>query len=230
MALIPLASQTEARTAISEARQNQHVQQEDDEATVESESLHDDAGSSLGREEASLNSPTTPPPETEKKDSVEQQHKKTTSVVEDVIGRRGAYGRFAEKWFSRAGWSADKRRTLGMSSQEDVSTKGVVEDSDGSAKNHPETGKAPPLEVIPTEDGETGNYPADDMSMPLLPKMLRTTRLLFSSNSFFYSHDYDLSHSLSKQPNPGSAAPLFKQFDPLVSHHPRLQRDKVRLI
>ena len=32
------------------------------------------------------------------------QHKRTSSVAEDVMAKRGSYGRFAQKWFSRKGW------------------------------------------------------------------------------------------------------------------------------
>jgi hypothetical protein len=39
--------------------------------------------------------------------------------------------------------------------------------------------------------------------------------MYFSSGNFFYSYDYDLSHSIGIL-RPNSSLPLFKQFDPLV--------------
>ncbi|KAF2231444.1 SacI domain-containing protein [Viridothelium virens] len=228
VALIPLASQSEANTAISQARGklNHYIEEGNEDATAENESLLDDVSSLGGPDEASLGSPVTPPSELEGKDSGEKGHKKTTSVVEDVIGKRGAYGRFAERWFSRAGWSADKRRTLGMSSQEDVSKTVATEASVRPAEDSEEATKVPPLDAVAVKDRgirsttEVG-HPLDDMSMALLPKVLHTTRLLLGSKSFFYSHEHDLSHSLSQQPSPGSTTPLFKQFDPLFfwNHH-----------
>lgn len=50
-----------------------------------------------------------------------------TSVGEDVIGRKGVYGRFAEKWFSKRGWTADRRRAEGMSSEEERKRQDVGE-------------------------------------------------------------------------------------------------------
>ncbi|KAL9094996.1 MAG: hypothetical protein Q9165_002598 [Trypethelium subeluteriae] len=177
VALIPLASQSEANTAISQAREKlrNYIEEGNEDATAENESLPDDTSSLGGPDEASLSSPVTPPSELERKDSSEKGHKKTTSVAEDVIGKRGAYGRFAERWFSRAGWSADKRRTLGMSSEEDVSKTAATEASARPAQDVEEPIKAPPQDAVAVKDGsiqspaEVG-HPSDDMSMALLPK------------------------------------------------------------
>ena len=233
VALIPLASQSEANAAISEARKklHQYIEEGNIDATAENESLLEDGSSSLGGEEVNSGSPVTPPPEPEKTGNVEKGHKQPTSVVEDVIGKRGAYGRFADKWFSSVGWSADKKRALGMSmsSEEDVSKNTAAGDHDDVARRPAETSEAPSLNTSTIKGGEVPSpkehdKPPDDMSMVLLPKTLRTARLLFSSKSFYYSHEHDLSHSLWKQPNPGSTAPLFKQFDPLVCRYSRSQQ------
>ena len=37
-----------------------------------------------------------------------------TSIAEDVIDKKGVYGRFADKWFSKRGWNVEKRRALGQ--------------------------------------------------------------------------------------------------------------------
>ncbi len=37
----------------------------------------------------------------------------TSNVAQDVLTRKGQYGRFAERWFSRKGWSTEKRRAQG---------------------------------------------------------------------------------------------------------------------
>jgi hypothetical protein len=42
-------------------------------------------------------------------------HNRTSSVAEDVLTRKGGYGRFASKWFSKRGWTVDQRKNLGMS-------------------------------------------------------------------------------------------------------------------
>ncbi len=41
-------------------------------------------------------------------------HKANNSIAEDVISRRGSYGRFAQKWFSRSGWLQDQKRSMGL--------------------------------------------------------------------------------------------------------------------
>ncbi|KAI9690360.1 MAG: hypothetical protein M1822_009322 [Bathelium mastoideum] len=227
VALIPLASQVEANAAISAAREQliQDSQEPIENAIAEDESIPDNASSTLGKEEASPGSPATPARESEEKTAADKGHKKTTSVVEDVISKRGAYGRFAERWFSKAGWSSDKRRTLGMSSQDDVTKSAAVGETSDSTEQHIEainTAAPGELAVEATElPSSMEPSRSSEMSMILLPKLLRTTRLLLSSNSFFYSYEYDLSHSLWRQPSLGSTAPLFKQFDPLFfwNHH-----------
>ncbi|KAI9660528.1 MAG: hypothetical protein M1821_009879 [Bathelium mastoideum] len=138
VALIPLASQVEANAAISAAREQliQDSQEPIENAIAEDESIPDNASSTLGKEEASPGSPATPARESEEKTAADKGHKKTTSVVEDVISKRGAYGRFAERWFSKAGWSSDKRRTLGMSSQDDVTKSAAVGETSDSTEQH----------------------------------------------------------------------------------------------
>ncbi len=53
----------------------------------------------------------------------------------------------------------------------------------------------------------------------LLPKLLRTTRILLASKSFFFSYEYDITRRLGSQGNQsmkGSELPLYKTVDPLV--------------
>ncbi len=52
----------------------------------------------------------------------------------------------------------------------------------------------------------------------LLPKLLRTTRLLLGSRSFFFSYDLDITRRLGNQGSRTSELPLYKSVDPLVSH------------
>lgn len=41
-------------------------------------------------------------------------HSSTNSIAEDVISRRGSYGRFAQRWFSRSGWLQEQKRIMGL--------------------------------------------------------------------------------------------------------------------
>ncbi|KAM4066153.1 sacI-like domain-containing protein [Hirsutella rhossiliensis] len=107
-----------------------------------------------------------------------------SSVAEDVIRRRGSYGRFAQSWFSQSGWTMDQRRTMGMSIAAANSGSAVADDSAATP------GANPPL----TEDVHV-QAPVSS----LLPKLLRTIKFLFgSSRSFYFSYDVDITRSLAQ--------------------------------
>lgn len=122
-----------------------------------------------------------------------------SSVAEDVIRRRGSYGRFAQRWFSRSGWTQDQKRNMGLSNSESLSETPVTPTSESSARK------------LPLE--EESNSPIDGPE--LLPKLLRTVQVLFgSSRSFYFSYDFDLTRSLSRRTaNPTSDASLHTQVD-----------------
>ncbi|KAK1239660.1 hypothetical protein MKX07_001114 [Trichoderma sp. CBMAI-0711] len=105
-----------------------------------------------------------------------------SSVVQDVIWRRGSYGRFAQRWFSRSGWTADQRRTMGMSNSP-TSTPPL-------AQSAPQASAAG-LSSLQEADENPVVRPS-----ALLPKLLRTIQVLFgSSHSFYFSYDLDITRS-----------------------------------
>ncbi|CEI66899.1 hypothetical protein FVEN_g8547 [Fusarium venenatum] len=118
-------------------------------------------------------------------------------VAEDVIRRRGSYGRFAQRWFSRSGWTLDQKRNMGLSNAPKVSEAAstVVESSSDEAQEGPGN-------VAPSEP-------------ELLPKLLRTAHVLFgSSRSFYFSYDFDLTRSLDERFGPqNTETPLHNQVD-----------------
>ncbi|KPM35967.1 hypothetical protein AK830_g10596 [Neonectria ditissima] len=121
-----------------------------------------------------------------------------SSVAEDVIRRRGSYGRFAQRWFSRSGWTLDQKRNMGLSNSPSVPE---------TATPAPEN---PPKKVPLEEDVHiNANEPE------LLPKLLRTVQVLFgSSQSFYFSYDFDITRSLSKRESPpNTEAALYTQVD-----------------
>ncbi|EQL00697.1 SacI domain protein [Ophiocordyceps sinensis CO18] len=102
-----------------------------------------------------------------------------SSVAEDVIRRRGSYGRFAQSWFSQSGWTMDQRRTMGMS----IATANA---DDSAATPGPKT--------TLTDDADVQVSVSS-----LLPKLLRTIKFLFgSSRSFYFSYDVDITRSLAQ--------------------------------
>ncbi|KAF2624903.1 hypothetical protein BU25DRAFT_413079 [Macroventuria anomochaeta] len=223
VALIPLASQSEADKAITSTREHlqRHNKPRGTEDDTDSES-EDDAPSvtdSLVEEAAHA--------QTEVKDPVTGQRgpaDKRSSVAEDVMQKKGVYGRFADKWFSRKGWSAESRRTQGLSSEEDLAAKNVPKnvDSTGPTKETdasksdklPSDENTTPDSVKPEDIPKALEGDKDATTIALLPRVLQTTKMYFSSGNFFYSYDYDLSHSIGNQPT-NASVPLFKQYDPL---------------
>jgi hypothetical protein len=139
------------------------------------------------------------------------EHKRTSSVAEDVMAKKGGYGRFAQKWFSRKGWTVGQRRNLGMSVSESEAEPGQeISGSmsapivDSATKDYP----APTASSVKTKDR--------DVAENLLPKLLRTTQILFgSSRSFFFSYDYDITRSFANRRMSCSELPLHTEVDPL---------------
>ena len=141
--------------------------------------------------------------------------------------RKGVYGRFADKWFSRKGWSADSRRLQGLSSDDDLRSKDAPKNVDSTVPKEEGGDPTSPTEpnnsdrslpdsVQPEDIPKALDGEKDATTVALLPRVLQTTKMYFSSGNFFFSYDHDLSHGVGAQPT-NSNIPLFKQYDPLVS-------------
>ncbi|KAJ4335737.1 hypothetical protein N0V95_008805 [Ascochyta clinopodiicola] len=224
VALIPLASQSEADRAIASTRD--HLRRHNKPRGVEEDDTDSESDDDAPSVTDSLVEEATPT-QTEVKDPVTGQRgpvDKRSSVAEDVMQKKGVYGRFADKWFSRKGWSAESRRTQGLSSQEELAGKGVPENVDSTGPT--EEAKAAKSDRLPSDEETTPDSvkpedipkalegDKDATTIALLPRVLQTTKMYFSSGNFFYSYDYDLSHGVENQPT-NSSVPLFKQYDPL---------------
>lgn len=118
-------------------------------------------------------------------------------VAEDVIRRRGSYGRFAQRWFSRSGWTMDQKRNMGLSNAS------KVPEADSTAIESSSDQTQEGLEKVAPSEPE------------LLPKLLRTAQVLFgSSRSFYFSYDFDLTRSLDERSGPpDTETPLYNQVD-----------------
>jgi hypothetical protein len=124
-----------------------------------------------------------------------------SSVAEDVIHRRGSYGRFAQRWFSRSGWTQDQKRIMGMSNSSASQPDAVVT-------------------TVPTEPersiGESSNenVKVSDQPSNLLPKLLRTMQVLFgSSRSFYFSYDFDITRHFENKASSPRTGELFSQVE-----------------
>lgn len=214
VALTPLSSQREASVSIVQTANalQGHVDGEtsesDSDVDAEEESVaNDDVDDDDAPGELGGGRPVLPT--------------KKSSVAEDVMARRGGYGRFAQKWFSKNGWTADRRRNLGLSSG-DTDTAEPPKSPSLETMKEPASQEDPDTAAVAGDSQQTEVQKADEgarkASASLLPKLLRTTSLLFgSSGSFFFSYDYDITRNVRSRNSDkhGSGRPLCQEVDPL---------------
>ncbi|KAL9639537.1 MAG: hypothetical protein Q9204_001055 [Flavoplaca sp. TL-2023a] len=143
------------------------------------------------------------------------------SVAQDVMGRKGQYGRFAESWFSRKGWTSERRRAQGMSADDARKSDGILDrqrDGRDKLKILAEQDDKNLLEVPaqpPSRASQPGASQESDVTSTLLPKLLRTTKMLFASQNFFFSYDYDITRRVEEQTIQAPNVPLYRSVDPL---------------
>lgn len=218
--MIPLSSRADAQTAISSARHAiKHGKQDTlDDVDTDSEDEGASKTSAIEDEEDDASVASTPFEE-----SKSATLRRTGTVVSDVLQKKGSYGRFANKWFSKDGWKSEGRRKQGMSSSSE---------NLGTEQEQPDEASYVRIDTVhgstTTTTSQIPDAAAKDVSTPtpssldtimtnLTPRILSTTKFYLSSRSFFFSYDLDISRSLSRQESQNTSVPLHKRFDPLVS-------------
>lgn len=160
------------------------------------------------------------------------------SVAEDVFGKKVPFGRFAASWLSRKtlgfpGFGTVDRDTTEVllnnnhnSNNTNKATEGGSEDQVGGSSNEKNkendhtTESSLDEKQEPSLDAGNEGEPSSsssDQTVELLPKLLRYTRLLFSSQNFFFAYDYDLTRQIGTQEPCNGYRPLHTVVDPLVS-------------
>lgn len=198
VALIPLSSRTEAARAIEKAKSGRkplsdssadsgsdtegEVYIEDDDASVVDDDIQDDIN-------VASNVAT--------KGSTKAQGQ--SSIGKDVLAKKGQYGRFAEKWFSKRGWTVDRRRAEGMTAVDDEvpQTGKLREEKEGRPTDYDRPENKPQPDVSPTGsstslngfkdelDGKVEDMEEsmkDSVAHSLTPKLLHTTKLLLATS------------------------------------------------
>lgn len=235
--LVPLSSQSEAKKTIDQAKDSlsksgQHGAPSPDSDISDEDGTHVEAGRYEHDDQALPVRSGSPLKEDPSAARPLDPARSTSSVAEDVIGKKGQYGRFAERWFSKKGWTTEKQRAQGMS----VDGAEKPRTSSGQEMGLNEPHSKIPLAGPKLDGSESSERTSDldkskraeEVDMPanpavnvtnaLLPKLLRTTRMLLGSRSFFFSYELDITRRLSTKDSKGSEIPLHKSVDPLVSH------------
>ncbi|KAG0646298.1 Sac domain-containing phosphoinositide 4-phosphatase 2 [Hyphodiscus hymeniophilus] len=210
VALTPLRSKAEAEAAIAHTKASLRKRQVDghamDESDTEDDGVELSAGVSDDIEDEHVEMPSEDGPQSP------TGHKRTSSVAEDVMARKGGYGRFAQKWFSKTGWTVGQRRNLGMSVSEPETEPEREREGTASIAAVPDlVSEGDPTPSVANVGGATEKDIADS----LLPKLLRTTQILFGSRNFFFSYDYDITRSFANRRTTSSELPLHTEVDPL---------------
>ncbi|KAK3491381.1 SacI homology domain-containing protein [Neurospora crassa] len=206
VALTPCTSQNDAAEAVAKtalALSNREAAHSDDDTASE-----DDAPRDSGSNDEAIDDVLD---HTEGEDSSGETGPSAisrSSIAQDVITRRGSYGRFAKSWFSRSGWTMDQKRNMGLSAEQ-------LERANASkteAKKGSDAAKRVPRKFpLPSDAVED-----DSAAVSLLPKLLRTTQILFgSSRTFYFSYDYDITRSAANPAPPSTPLiPLANHVDP----------------
>ncbi|KAI1495042.1 SacI homology domain-containing protein [Biscogniauxia mediterranea] len=213
VALTPCTSQSEAETAIQHtaiqlrrASAEKIIEESGTDSEVEAPSSSagedaDDPGSHSDGEHLTSKSGTP------------ESAGERSSIAEDVIRRRGSYGRFAQRWFSNKGWMMDQKRNLGLSGAR-------TDESDDAAhitRNNKDNSSSSDRALSNTVIQENASVPpSPSAGESLLPKLLRMSHIWFgTSRSFFFSYDLDITRSVASRPTLSSNVPLYKSVDPL---------------
>jgi hypothetical protein len=133
VALTPLASKAEADLSIAHT-QGSLLKEADGHGMDESDT-DDDEGDLSAAVSDDVDDEDLPRATLDQISSL-GDHKRKSSIAEDVMTRKGGYGRFAQKWFSRKGWTVDQRRNLGMTGSNSTLDTPVVKDSKRSRQCH----------------------------------------------------------------------------------------------
>ena len=183
MAFLPLSSHNEADRAIKAINETQRSAEGSADSDFSDSDVDETATTQTSHERASSVTEDDPAP---------LQSSFSTSIAQDVFAKRGQFGRFASQWLSRQGWATGKNAgspTATISSK--PSTK-FGDDEKGVGKSSGTTDAVPPMT---TDVGP--EKPAATPVTSMLPKILRTSRLILSSRSFFFSYEFDLTTRMS---------------------------------
>jgi SacI homology domain len=223
IAILPVSSRAEAEQAITQTQAELEKVKRPKEDDVAASTSEESGNESF--DERSIEDPSEPQTPTHERLHKAAQSESTTNVVQDVIQRKG-YGQFASQWFSRRGWGVGNKPAGGSSTDLATAAEKKVEKSQPRAAEST-LENDPPLVVLeaPQQDNSEADTASPQRSSneaagQMLPKILRTAKLLFISQSFYFSYDFNITKRFgsSSMDSLNSVSP--EGFEPLVGECP----------
>ena len=229
VSVIPLGSQAEAQLAIN------HVKKSTKKNKDSKEQEEDDLGGDSDSDTLSMDGTLEDHHSVDSSKEIPEPRRGRPSVdlgefgvAQNVIEKKGAYGRFTDKWFSKRGWTTGSRRNLGHDTSVELKDNSPLDDIPENTGN--EKLKDDQLSSTQTNEDQTAsdNVPKDaaaDLSSleqerlttSLTPKLVQTTKLLLGSRIFYYSYEQDLTNGDFGQRKVPLDIALYKQASPEVS-------------
>ncbi len=214
--LIPLTSQDEAQKSIAAVRKSL--------AKAAGAANGGETDESHGGDDDDTHSIASAKDEKEHEDPAAIDPPKDEPKQENAQSR-GGYGGFAKRWFSnKAGSRGKQELTSGEDSGQEQ--KPAVERAKDDVKGGTATtidSKEPDDQADPDDKASPDDTNKDQKASSgkstiesLTPRILRNAKLYFSTSGLFYSHDHDLSGTLTQRSTLTSDLPLWKRFDALV--------------
>jgi len=223
VSVIPLGSQAEAQQAIDHtqklAKKNKDKPEQEDE-DIQSDT--DGTVEGTVDNDHSVESDREIPEPSRGRPSVDLGE---LGVAKNVIEKKGVYGIFADKWFSKRGWTTGSKKAQGMSNKhdntvemEDKNAINVAAENAAAEKSSQNSSKSWP------DNPKVQDKLAEEMTAveqirlttSLIPKLIQTTKLLLCSRIFFFSYDQDITNRNMAQTSPHSDLPLHRQANPEV--------------
>ena len=229
VALVPLSSQSEAEKGVAAAVRQRETAADTNEDLSDAESTEEESDDIHSAEDAQeAPSPT---------DDVRTKSDKgdttaTTNIAEDVFARRGPYGKFASQWLTKKGLGLPGMRTPSRvpeaPPEPDLTTNSASIQRPTANSTTQETNSrqinSPTLEHAPEsrpsgQDEDVASPNERENTLPLLSKLLRSTRLILSSRSFYFSYDFNITRRMGDPRMLPSKLLLHEDIDPLVYTH-----------
>lgn len=175
--VLPLSSQHDAEQAIRLATR-----------PGDSDSNYsDDSGSDAEEEnsvrDASVELSTTPGNDIR---PLQEKNASSTSIAEIVATRNVSFGRFASQWFSRQ--KAPPSTGANAGTVDNVTTPMPAEKGDTIVEDIENAERAKDVSPATSQVSST-DYVA---TQNLLPRILKTVKMVFTSQSYFFSYEFDL--------------------------------------